>query len=63
MDLWKNLAMHTQKHAGNTNLKILVYDPAENISVDLFSRSHRIALADELIDFLTHNQEIEFKLF
>jgi DNA polymerase-3 subunit alpha len=57
------ISSHTQKNTGNTNLKILVYDPAENISVDFFSRSHRIALADEFIDFLTHNQEIEFKLF
>jgi DNA polymerase-3 subunit alpha len=59
----EELAMHTQKNGGNTNLKILVYDQAENINVDLFSRSHRIALADELIDFLSLNQEIEFKLF
>ncbi len=36
---------------------------SENISVDLFSRSQHIALADELIDFLSANQEIEFKLF
>jgi DNA polymerase-3 subunit alpha len=48
---------------GNTNLKILVYDPDENISVDMFSRSHRIVLTDELIDFLSHSSEIEFKLF
>ena len=59
----EELTMHTQKNSGNTNLKILVYDPTENISVDFFSRSHRISLADELIDFLTQNQEIEFKLF
>jgi DNA polymerase-3 subunit alpha len=61
--LVEDLTRHTLNHSGSTNLKILVYDPAENISVDLFSRSHRISLDDELIGFLNSNREIEFKLF
>jgi len=52
-----------QQGGGTTNLKILVYDPSENVSVDLFCRSQRIALTDELITFLTSADEIEFKLF
>jgi DNA polymerase-3 subunit alpha len=56
-------ARYTQKSGGNTNLRILVYDPAENVSVDMFSRSQRILLSDELVDFLSNNLEIEFKLF
>jgi DNA polymerase-3 subunit alpha len=55
-------AEHTLKRAGTTNLKVVLYDPAENIAVDMFSRSQHIALTDELIDFLTANHEIEFKL-
>jgi DNA polymerase-3 subunit alpha len=54
---------HARRSPGNTNLKILVYDTSENISVDMFSRSQHIALSDELIGFLSANQEIEFKLF
>jgi DNA polymerase-3 subunit alpha len=61
--LIEDLNRHTKKNSGNTNLKILVYDPDENISVDFFCRSRRIALEDELIEFLTDNREIEFKLF
>jgi len=52
----------TNRNPGNTNLKIMVYDPSENISVDFFSRSHRISLDDDLIEFLTENKEIDFKL-
>jgi DNA polymerase-3 subunit alpha len=52
----------TSRNPGNTNLKIMVYDPSENISVDFFSRSHRISLDDDLIEFLTENKEIDFKL-
>ncbi len=58
----KDFAHHTVNKPGNTNLRVLVYDPAENISVDLFSRSHRINLDNDLIDFLTEEPEIEFKL-
>jgi DNA polymerase-3 subunit alpha len=54
---------HTKKSTGNMNLKILVFDSSENIRIDMFSRSQRFALSDELIDFLSSNSEIEFKLF
>jgi DNA polymerase-3 subunit alpha len=47
---------------GTANLKVLVYDPADNISVDLFCRTQRIVLSDELIGFLELTPEIEFKL-
>jgi DNA polymerase-3 subunit alpha len=59
----QELSQHTTKNSGNTNLKILVYDPVENVSVDFFSRSHRIALADELLEFLSGKTEIDFKLY
>ncbi len=56
------LSSFTQKSGGTTNLKVMVYDPVENIGVDFFCRTNRIALADELIDFLNKNEEIEYKL-
>ena len=56
------LSTYTQKNGGTTNLKIMVFDPGENIGVDFFCRTHRIALGDELIDFLNKNEEIEYKL-
>lgn len=57
-----DFAEHTLNNPGSTNLKILVYDPLENISIDFFSRSHRISLDNDLIDFLNEDKEIEFKL-
>lgn len=59
----EEFAQHAQKSPGTTNLRVLVTDPAENISVDMFSRSQRIALTDELIHFLNQHHEIEFKLY
>ncbi len=54
---------YVQQGGGSANLKILVYDPSENVSVDLFCRSQRVVLSDELISFLTQTSEMEFKLF
>jgi DNA polymerase-3 subunit alpha len=51
-----------QKNHGTTNLKIQVYDPADNIGIDMFCRTQRIGLSDEFMEFLTHKNEIEFKL-
>lgn len=48
---------------GSINLKVLLVDPAENISVDMFSRSKHIALSDDFIGFLLQNPGIEFRLF
>jgi len=56
-------SQYTRKTSGNTNLKIMVFDSTENVSVDLFCRSQRIDLSDDLINFLTNMHEIEFKLF
>ena len=57
------LSTYTSQPGGTTNLKVLVYDPEENVSVDMFCRSQRIVLGDELISFLSRSSEIEFKLF
>jgi DNA polymerase-3 subunit alpha len=49
--------------SGKANLKIVVFDEKENIGIDLFCRKRRIELTDELLGFLSANQEIEFKLY
>jgi len=61
--LTEHLARFTQKNSGNSNLRVQIIDPAENISVDMFCRTQRVALSDELIEFLSNNHEIEFKLY
>jgi DNA polymerase-3 subunit alpha len=48
---------------GSINLKVLLVDPSENISVDMFSRSKHISLSDDFIEFLMQNPGIEFRLF
>ena len=54
---------YVQQGGGSANLKILVYDPVDNVSIDLFCRSQRVVLSDELISFLAQSSEMEFKLY
>jgi DNA polymerase-3 subunit alpha len=56
------LARMANKPGGSTQLKIQVYDPSEPVGVDLFCRSQKVALSDELIEFITQTPEVEFKL-
>ena len=51
-----------QKHPGNTELKFMVYDTTERISLSLFSRNRRFHPDKEIIRFLDENPAVEFKL-
>jgi len=62
-DLMNDINGFIDREQGNTNMKIIVYDQAENISVEMFSRYRKIALTDELLGFLAANSELEFKLY
>ncbi|PLX05156.1 MAG: DNA polymerase III subunit alpha [Marinilabiliales bacterium] len=51
-----------QKHKGNTMLKFLLYDRVNRIWVEMFSRSHRLQLNNDLINYLESNEKIEYKI-
>ena len=57
------LGGYFRQPGGTVSLKMQVYSPDDNVSVDMFSRSQRIILSDELIGFLSRTPEIEYKLF
>ncbi len=47
---------------GNVEMKFLIVDPEEKMSVEMYSRSQRIELTNQLIEFLQNSPEIEFKV-
>jgi len=47
---------------GNTELKFLVADPVEKISINLFSRTYKVNLNNDLIDFIESVPGLEFKV-
>ena len=46
---------------GNIALKVKLVDPADKLSVEMHSRTFRVGLSHEFIDYLQHNS-INFKL-
>ncbi len=48
--------------SGNVTMKFMVYDPADRMSIEMYSRSYRIELSNQLIDFLRSSPELEFKV-
>ena len=54
-----DLVSVTKKNKGDTNLVIYIYNREENSILKLFSRTERIKLNDEIIDFLENNPYIE----
>ncbi len=61
-DLVKNLKELAVKNKGNTELKIMVADPVEKISISLFSRSLKVELNNDLISFIESIPGLEFKV-
>jgi len=55
----KELAL---RNKGDTELKFLLADPIEKISISMFSRSVRINLSNEVINFIESVPGLEFKV-
>ncbi len=51
-----------RENKGDTELKFLFYDPDDKISLPMFSRTLRVRLNNELIDFLDDFPGIEYKV-
>jgi DNA polymerase-3 subunit alpha len=51
-----------RENKGETELKFLFYDPDDKISLPMFSRTLRVRLNNELIDFLDDFPGIEYKV-
>ncbi|MBN2482326.1 MAG: DNA polymerase III subunit alpha [Bacteroidales bacterium] len=62
-ELVSEISEFVGKEKGNANMKVLVYDQTENVSVEMFSRYKKIALSNELFDYLTENRELEYRLY
>ncbi|MBN2348575.1 MAG: DNA polymerase III subunit alpha [Bacteroidales bacterium] len=61
-DLIENLQNYIPENGGKIDLKFYIYDKSEGISIEMFSRNRRIALTDQLVDFLKRTPELDFKL-
>lgn len=51
-----------ESNPGNTEVKVIVADPGEKISVSLFSRAYKIRLSNSFIRFLEDHPGIDYKV-
>jgi DNA polymerase-3 subunit alpha len=58
----EELSTLTKNNPGNSLLYFEVVDGERNMKVELFSRSHKINIKQELIDYLTENESFVFKV-
>lgn len=61
-ELIKNILEYSDKYTGKTQLNFVLYDPLSEIQVELFSRTKRVFISKEFIDFLEKNSFIEYKI-
>ncbi len=48
---------------GNCLLQFLVYEPKTKVWIQMFSRSQRVTINSQLIDFLDRNEVLEYKVY
>lgn len=58
----KELAELAQKTPGNCALKLNVFDPEENISLDFLSKQYRISPSNEFFDKINRFPEIKYEI-
>ncbi len=54
--LIRELSAKVRESKGETLLRINVYDPANNVAVRLFSKTHKISLTKSLVGYLDENE-------
>ena len=58
----EELSLLTKNNPGNSLLYFEVVDGERNMKVDLFSRNFKVQVRKELIDYLTENESLVFKI-
>ncbi len=52
----------TGPNSGKTMLRFNIHDQEERLSIEMFSRSQKVKVTDDFLNYLTNHPEIEFKL-
>jgi hypothetical protein len=55
-ELVKELSAVVKKSMGKATLRVTVVDEAEYVTLRHFSRTVRVGITNELVDFLRHNE-------
>ncbi|MFH2144035.1 MAG: DNA polymerase III subunit alpha [Bacteroidota bacterium] len=61
-ELINDIDSYVKKNKGKTTLKFFVVNHADNVSIEMFSRSNSVYVSNEFIGFLQRNTDIEYKI-
>ncbi len=61
-DLIGEVQTLAEEHKGNVMLKFLIYEPSTKVWVQMFSRTHRVQINQNLIQYLEKRPEIDYKI-
>lgn len=61
-EFMKELDQIVSANKGNTSLKFLIFDPVEKVWIEMFSRTYRVDLSPDFMNFIKSRPEIEFKI-
>jgi DNA polymerase III subunit alpha len=61
-DFIQQLVRMADSHKGQVLLKIKIYDRSDGVSIDMFSRTRKVSLSDEFLDFLKKNSLIDISI-
>ena len=66
-EISENLITEVQEMAesnkGNTLLKFLIFDPGSKVWVQMFSRTHKVNVSKNLVNYLEQKPELQYKIF
>ncbi|MDE5851320.1 MAG: DNA polymerase III subunit alpha, partial [Alistipes sp.] len=57
----RDFTKQVREAKGQTLLRVNIYDPTERVTVNLFSKSHKVSLSKSLVDYLDEN-EIKYSI-
>jgi len=60
--LLDDIKSYVDNKNGKTNLKFLIYDENENVSIQMFSRNYTIYPSNQFIEYLENIPEIGYKV-
>ncbi|MDF1549893.1 MAG: DNA polymerase III subunit alpha [Bacteroidales bacterium] len=52
-----------ESNKGNTLLKFLIFDPGTKVWVQMFSRTHKVNISKDLVNYLEQKPELQYKIF
>jgi len=62
-DLINEIQLIAEQNKGNSELKFIIFDPPTKVWVQMASRSHRVQVSNELIDYLQNRSDLEYKVY